>query len=189
MQCILLGVACDMPAGRKAAGFLGHSAHLGCTKCYKVFGFDREMWKIRINSDHRAHIQEIQNYPILTVRNSLESKYGCRYSVLLDLPYFDPTIMLAIDPMHNLFLGTSKHIIKDVWMSDDTPLLFPSHLRTIQDRIDNICAPPDIGRIPCKIETQGVLLTNSRTGHCYIQCHACIHFLTKINWNVGSILS
>ena len=61
--------------------------------------------------------------------------------------------MLAID-MHNLFLGTSKHIIKDVWMSDDTPLLSPSHLHTIQDRIDNICAPPDIGRIPRKIETR-----------------------------------
>ena len=37
VRCILLGVACDMPAGRKAAGFLSHSAHLGCTKCYKVF--------------------------------------------------------------------------------------------------------------------------------------------------------
>ena len=62
--------------------------------------------------------------------------------------------MLAIDPMHNLFLSTAKHIIKDVWMSDDTPLLSPSRLCTIQDRIDNICAPPDIGRIPRKIETR-----------------------------------
>ena len=164
VRCILLGVACDMPAGRKAAGFLSHSAHLGCTKCYKVFaggiglkvysGFDREMWKIRTNSEHRAHIREIQNAPTLTARNSLESKYGCRYSVLLDLPYFDPTRMLAIDPMHNLFLGTSKHIIKDVWMSHDNPLLSPSHLHTIQDRIDNICSPSDIGRIPHKIETR-----------------------------------
>ena len=61
VRCILLGVACDMPAGRKAAGFLSHSAHLGCTKCYKnftggigskaYFGFDREMWKI-ISIDH-----------------------------------------------------------------------------------------------------------------------------------------
>ena len=164
VRCILLGVACDMPAGRKAACFLSHSAHLECTKCYKVFaggirskvysGFDREMLKIRIYSEHRAHIQEIQNAPTITVRNSLESKYGCRYSILLDLQYFDPTRMLAIDRMHNLFLGTAKHIIKDVWMSDDTPLLSPSHLRTIQDRIDNICAPPDIESIPRKIETR-----------------------------------
>ena len=26
-----------MPAGRKACGFLSHSALLGCTKCLKVF--------------------------------------------------------------------------------------------------------------------------------------------------------
>ena len=29
--CVLLGVACDMPAGRKTCGFLSHSANLGCT--------------------------------------------------------------------------------------------------------------------------------------------------------------
>ena len=33
VRCILLGVACDMPAGHKASGFLSHLAHLGCTKC------------------------------------------------------------------------------------------------------------------------------------------------------------
>ena len=33
----LLCVACDLPASRKVCGFLGHSANLGCPKCYKVF--------------------------------------------------------------------------------------------------------------------------------------------------------
>ncbi len=28
-------VACDIPAGRKVCGFLGHNAKLGCTCCYK----------------------------------------------------------------------------------------------------------------------------------------------------------
>ena len=37
VRCALLCVACDSPAGRKACGFLGHTANLGCTKCTKVF--------------------------------------------------------------------------------------------------------------------------------------------------------
>ena len=37
VRCALLCVACDSPAGRKACGFLAHSANLGCTKCRHVF--------------------------------------------------------------------------------------------------------------------------------------------------------
>ena len=43
-----------------------------------------------------------------TVKRQQELE-GCRYSVLLDLPYFDPVRMTIIDPMHNLYLGTAKH--------------------------------------------------------------------------------
>ena len=52
VKCVLLGISSDIPAGRKACGFLGHNAHLGCSKCLKKFsgtpgnmdysGFDRE---------------------------------------------------------------------------------------------------------------------------------------------------
>ena len=59
--------------------------------------------------------------------------------------------MLALDPMHNLFLGTTKHIIKGVWMSNN--ILSPSNLQVIQERSDNVHAPADIGRIPRKIDT------------------------------------
>ncbi len=32
------GVACDLPAGRKCCGFLGHSANHACTRrCLKLF--------------------------------------------------------------------------------------------------------------------------------------------------------
>ena len=43
-----------------------------------------------------------------------ELQLGCRYSVLVDLPYFDPIRMLLIDPMHNLYMGTAKHITFDI---------------------------------------------------------------------------
>ncbi len=34
--CVLFGVACDLPAGRKCCGFLGHSANHAGTRCLKL---------------------------------------------------------------------------------------------------------------------------------------------------------
>ena len=163
VRCALIGVPCDMPAGRKACGFLSHSALLGCTKCLKVFpgsvgnkdysGFDREKWKARTDADHRSKISQIQGTNSATERNTLESKFGCRYSVLLQLPYFDPTRMLIIDPMHNLFLGTAKRM-KTIWMDNQQPLLTHDQIQTIQDRVNDMHVPSDIGRIPRKVETK-----------------------------------
>lgn len=47
-------------------------------------------------------------------KEALEKKHGIRVSCLLDLDYFDPVRMKPIDPMHNIFLGTAKHMIS-VW--------------------------------------------------------------------------
>ena len=48
VKCMLIGVPCDMPAGRKACGFLSHSALLGCTKCLKVFPGSVEIKTIQV---------------------------------------------------------------------------------------------------------------------------------------------
>ena len=160
VKCLLIGVACDMPAGRKACGFLSHSALLGCSRCLKVFpggvgfknysGFERRLWKHRTNKEHRAHVQSIQGAKTKTGRDQLESKYGCRYSVLLELSYFDPTRMLVVDPMHNLFLGTAKHMTK-LWNCKN--ILSKDIMKTVQTTVDSMRVPSDVGRIPRKIET------------------------------------
>ena len=162
---ILIGVSCDMPAGRKVCGFLGHSATLGCNKCFKKFpgsvgskdysGFDREnprKWKKRTNEVHRSNVREIQRAKTKTERDKLESEYGCRYSVLLQLPYFDPTQMSIIDPMHNLFLGSAKHLTK-LWINSEPAIITNNDLKTIQEFVDEMHVPADVGRIPRKIVT------------------------------------
>ena len=111
--CALLCVSCDSPAGRKACGFLSHSAHFGCTKCKKVFaggvgqkdysGFDRHNWVYRCNDMHRSDALSLLCCRTKTERKQKESAFGCRYSLLLTLPYFNPIRMLAIDHMHTLF--------------------------------------------------------------------------------------
>ena len=80
-----------------------------------------------------------------------ESSSGCRYSVLLELEYFDSPRFLVVDPMHNLFLGTAKHHLKRVWMEKD--LISNAMFEQIQERVDAITVPSGIGRIPYKIRS------------------------------------
>ena len=113
--------------------------------------FDRENWESRSNFDRRSCTATINQSRNQTERNQLESQFGCRYSVLLDLPYFDPVRMTVVDPMHNLFLGTAKYLIKNVWIQQD--ILTKSTMMAIQNTIDSMSVPTDLGRIPCKIQS------------------------------------
>lgn len=159
VRCALLCLACDTPACRKAAGFLSHSATLGCSKCLKKFpgpvgckdysGFDRSLWPPRSNDQHRKDVETIQRSSTKTEREQQESLHGCRYSVLLDLPYFDPVRMCIIDPMHNLYLGSTKHILKRVWLEQDK--LTSREFSAIQHTVDSVVVPVSVGRIPYKI--------------------------------------
>ncbi|PKB93788.1 hypothetical protein RhiirA5_256347, partial [Rhizophagus irregularis] len=40
---------------------------------------------------------------------------GIRWSELLRLSYFDPIRFIVVDPMHCLFLGIAKWIVKRIW--------------------------------------------------------------------------
>ena len=70
---------------------------------------------------------------------------------LMLLPYFDCVRFHIIDPMHNLFTGTAKHLMKNIWLDGDNPLLKKNDLCVIQEKLDKIKAPLDIGRMLRKI--------------------------------------
>ena len=63
--------------------------------------------------EHGKNVSAIRQCKTKMARNNLQSKYGCRYSALL---YFDPIRMTVIDPMPNLYLGSAKLSVKDIWM-------------------------------------------------------------------------
>ena len=79
----------------------------------------------------------------LGAQKDIEQEFGIRYSVLLELPYFDAPRMCTINPMHNLLLGTAKHIV-DTWK--EVGLLDKKIFGIIQDKVD-------IGRVPMKISS------------------------------------
>ena len=85
-----------------------------------------------------------------------ESKLGCRYSALLDLPYYRPIEMTLIDPMHNLFLGTTKHFARDIWIAKN--IIDNDKLLQIEIRLRNVVVPLGIGRLPVSV-SPGIFLT------------------------------
>ena len=166
-RCALLGVACDLPAARKCCGFLSFCANLGCSRCFQKFSrgfgnrnnyadFSRERWELRTNARHRSDVIKVLKSTSKTEQAKEESRLGCRYSVLLELPSFRPIEMLLIDPMHNLFLGTAKHFARDIWIGRN--ILDANALARIDARLKNTVAPPGLGRLPSSIKP-GTFLT------------------------------
>ena len=160
VRAALICVTCDIPAARKVCGFVGHRGRKACTKCLKDFptetfgdqpdysGFERDTWPIRTNEEHRKYALLHHDCQTQSSQNDIVRKHGCRYSVLLRLPYFDPIHMCTIDPMHNLLLGTAKHIIS-IWK--ELKIINEKNLIEIQAKVNVFVTPDDIGRIPSKI--------------------------------------
>ena len=51
-----------------------------------------------------------------------------------------------VDP---LYLGTAKHVLKDIWL--DRKIVSCNSLESLQEKMNKIMSPQDIGRIPQKI--------------------------------------
>ena len=159
IRAALVAVVCDIPACRKVCGFTGFQAKLGCSKCLKMFhsrafgekldysGYDRPHWPQRNILQHMKSLEKLTTARSPSELSSLEAKSGARYSVLTRLPYFDAIKHHVVDPMHNLYLGTSKNMVK-IWK--EMSLLRPEHFDVIQARIDELNVPYGIGRIPNK---------------------------------------
>lgn len=162
-RCALLCVGCDLPAGRKTCGFLSYTANLGCSRCYANFGtgvfgkrnysgFGRTSWILRTYQKHREDVKVTLSCNSKTAREQKESELGCRYSCLLELPYFDPVKMFIIDPMHNMYLGTAKYILHAVWLKRG--IISSNDVKNINSKIASWFIPSAVrfNRLPAHIE-------------------------------------
>jgi len=122
MRCALICVTCDLPATRKLCGFTAATSFKDCSKCnnYSGFnrndysGFNRNDWTARTYTEHKQQVDELVNANTLTQKKEIQKKYGVRYSELSELAYFDIISFHVVDLMHNLLLGTAKHMM-DLW--------------------------------------------------------------------------
>ena len=101
-------------------------------------------WTPRDVGEHRTRAADILAAQTLASRSELESSLGIRYSELLRLPYFDPIRGHAVDPMHNLLLGTAKHTFA-IWIKKG--ILDDSKIGKIDERMQQLASPSEVGRI------------------------------------------
>ena len=119
--CAIILIICDLPAARKIGGFASHGHEYYCSVCWCTKtehqgynNFQYNTWRYRTNEDCRKAAEKFRDATTPAKANSSFDKSGLRWSELLRLEYYDPTKFLAIDPMHNLFLGIIKEHFQSI---------------------------------------------------------------------------
>ncbi|KAG1541202.1 hypothetical protein G6F50_014263 [Rhizopus delemar] len=170
VRAALFLIACDIPASRKVSGFTSFNATVPCNKCstafparynthlQRDFSFgleDIDAWSLRTNIENRYHAKNWKEATTKRQRADLEQKYGTRFSALHDLEYLDLVRCTAIDPMHGLFLGTAKKMVK-IWRTTICDLthelyLTDADLKEMQKEANDIILPAQYTPINQKI--------------------------------------
>ena len=162
IRAALILSSCDIPASRKLCGFVGHNASHGCSKCLLHFptasfgdkpyysNFEKNQWIQRTIQSTKDKAKKHKEARTKAAQTEVEKNFGVRYTLLHELPYFDTVKMCCIDPMHNLLLGTAKHIT-ELWKTNS--ILSSKEFCLIQEKVNSFVSPADIGRIPSKISS------------------------------------
>ncbi len=122
VRAAVIPLVCDLPALRKAAGFMGHMAKHFCSFCKlskkQINNLDRDSWERLSWEQHLHFAAQWRDAPTEKARDDLLKAHGLRWSELLRLDYWDPTQFAVVDAMHNLFLGELRHHCREVWGID-----------------------------------------------------------------------
>lgn len=128
VKAALTLVCCDLPATKKVSGFVAHTGYYGCHRCKVSFKGDdtKRDWSgpfldkrlLRTKKTTDAEAQVWKNAPNTATRDELVKTNGTRWTPLHRLPYFDAAGFTVVEPMHNLFLGTVRHLV-DLWLKDE----------------------------------------------------------------------
>jgi hypothetical protein len=108
VRCAVIALVCDLPALRKAAGFVSHAAHLFCSFCQllrkDIANLNPASWPRRTFADFKAAAERYRDAPNQAIQKSELAANGVRWTQFLLLPYWD-TKYASLDSMHNLLLG------------------------------------------------------------------------------------
>lgn len=135
----LIPVVCDLPALRKVAGFVGHSAKLFCSFCRlsknDIADLDQSKWPPPYTrAEHMVYAERWRDASDKPMQDKVAERHGIRWSELLRLPYWDPTRFAVVDVMHNLFLGELQHHCRVIWdmniKDGKSPQLVPHDIET-----------------------------------------------------------
>ena len=77
------------------------------------------MWPTRTRAMQKKAAEEWRDATTKKERKHLFAQTGVRWSPFWKLDYYDPTTMVAVDTMHNLFLGLVQFHVREVLGIED----------------------------------------------------------------------
>ena len=117
-KCILAILVTDALAARQVAGFRSVTSYHPCTSCF-ITTHDLETlmrpWLERDPVQHRGYAALWKDALTPGDRKKIEEAHQIRWSPLLELRYWNPSLSTVIDSMHNLYLGLIQDHCRYIW--------------------------------------------------------------------------
>ena len=144
VRAILVPVVSDMLAARQAGGFASPTATYFCMCCnlkvQDIENLDKHSWPPRDVIEHVKVVKQWRDAESLDKQNVNFQNCSIRWSPLLQLPYWDPILFTAIEPMHVFDAGLFQTHCRQVWGIDTSN---PGGGGTVSPMARAIARPPD----------------------------------------------
>ena len=119
VRAALVPLICDLKAARQVMGHGSHSAKKFCSICSLPWEQRNDLSELsRVSvpaKKFREHALRWKNAHSQSQREKLFKKHGIRWSVLLELPYWDPPRFTIVDSMHTILLGHLHRHCTVIW--------------------------------------------------------------------------
>lgn len=123
IRAALLPFIADIPALRRSLGFPSATAHNFCSMCHltksHVNILDSNTWPPRKCQQHKIWAFQALNAKTVDERKDIFKTHGVRYSVLVELEYWNIIDYHVVDSMHNLLLGLLSWHVRRFWSMKD----------------------------------------------------------------------
>ena len=118
----LIPLVCDMLAARQIAGLGSVNSKFFCTFCrlmiQEIENLNKSSWPERQLHEQLLWAKQWKECSNERDRESLFKLHGVRWSVLLDLPYWNPILYSVVDQMHAAYLGLYQTHCRRLWGID-----------------------------------------------------------------------
>lgn len=123
IRAALLPFIADIPAVRRSLGFPSATATHFCSKCIIIKKdiniLDKGKLKLRTHAQHKFWAIQACDSKTVKEWQKIFKSHGVRYSVLMELDYWDVIEYHVVDSMHNLLLGLLAWHVRRFWAMQD----------------------------------------------------------------------
>lgn len=123
IRAALLVFIGDIPSLRRCLGFPSANATFFCSFCLltkkEINNLDQSTWPSRTWCQHTKWACEARDSKTFKELQKTFKTHGVRYSVLIELGYWNIIEYQVVDSMHNLLLGPSSWHVRRFWSMKD----------------------------------------------------------------------